>query len=392
MQDNLEVNTKLGSYEGIIGRRDYFLNLIILSSIALFYTLPYSIWLMTKITQFSDIVSLNTIFYTAPMFIKVWYILGTAGVSYLLVSNIVRRLNDINGRVNLPLNIICSLVFVINSFGAMFPRLLIYLVAFASFILGLILIFKKGKITSQLPYDVTKEFNWGAFLGTWIWGLFNKSYIPLFYLLLFLTPWAVYFQLYCGLKGNEWAYKNKKWDDVSKFNKSQEKQTLFWSIFNLLILPIIYLVFIISVSLIAAFVVTKSGNEEVVLTKLERFVDSMASTYFENYTLEENENKFYVLSSNWESYSYSEKKDILDFAAKMAHKERPKNSLSTMPKEYSKYMRDEELPRTKIYSANNLQLLAEFQFDESLLQKENPKFSDYFKVNINGYKFYNIED
>lgn len=75
-----------------------------------------------------------------------------------------------------------------------------------------------------MPYDYKKEFNWGAYFGTWIWGLFNNSYIPLLHLLLFLTPLGWYFRLLCGLKGNECAYKNKRYDDVKLFNKSQEKQ------------------------------------------------------------------------------------------------------------------------------------------------------------------------
>ncbi len=386
MQDNLNANTKLCSYEGIIGRRDYFLNLVILSSIAIFYTLPYSMWIMTKITQFSDVFSLNTLFYTAPVFLKVWYILGMTGVSYIFISNIVRRLNDINGRVNLPLNIIFSLIFVVNAFGAIFPTLLIYVVSFFTFILGLILIFKKGKITSQLPYDVTKEFNWGAFFGTWIWGLFNKSYIPLFHLLLFFTPWNLYFQLYCGLKGNEWAYKNKKWNDVSKFNKSQEKQTMFWSIYTCIIIPVLYFVLIFAICIIMFAFIGKDGNSEASKAKIEKFVEQVTSIYFESYKIEENENKFYVLSSDWNTYSFSDKKKILDMAANISANERFK----TDPKVYTSKIK--ELPRTKIYSANNLQLLAEFKMDESLAQKEDIKFLEAVKAGLKAYKFYNIED
>lgn len=386
MEDNLSVNSKLVSFDGVIGRRDYFLNLIIISSIAIFYTLPYSMWVMTKITQFTDIFSLNTLFFNAPVFIKVWYILGVSGVSYLLISNIVRRLNDISGRNNLPLNIICSLIFVINAFGVMFPTKLIYLISFFAFILGLFLIFKKGKITSQLPYDYTKEFNWGAFFGTWIWGLFNKSYIPLFHLLLFFTPWNLYFQLYCGLKGNEWAYKNKKWDDVSKFNKSQEKQTIFWSIYTCVIVPILYFVLIFAIAFLMIAFIGKDSNGKANVAKLDKFVETVASVYYDSYDIEPNENKFYVLSSDWNTYSFSDKKRLLDMAANISANERHKANPLVYTSKIS------ELPRTKIYSANNLQLLAEFKKEEAISKKDNVGFVEYVKAGMNSYKFYNAED
>ena len=68
-----------------------------------------------------------------------------------------------------------------------------------------------------MPYDYKKEFNWGAFFGTWIWGLFNKSYKTLWMLLLWCTPWGLLFAIYCGIKGNEWAGKNRDWDNLEKF-------------------------------------------------------------------------------------------------------------------------------------------------------------------------------
>ena len=38
----------------------------------------------------------------------------------------------------------------------------------------------------EFPQEL-KRFNWGAFFGTWIWGLVNKSYITLLQLILGLT-------------------------------------------------------------------------------------------------------------------------------------------------------------------------------------------------------------
>ena len=52
-------------------------------------------------------------------------------------------------------------------------------------IIGLFLMIKKGAVTGTYPVDPVFKFNWGAFFGTWIWGLFNKTYITLFEILLF---------------------------------------------------------------------------------------------------------------------------------------------------------------------------------------------------------------
>ncbi len=57
---------------------------------------------------------------------------------------------------------------------------------------------------------IKKKFNWGAFLLTWIWGIFNKSLIPLFLLPILFIPKVgaliyFFFAIWFGKKGNEWA-------------------------------------------------------------------------------------------------------------------------------------------------------------------------------------------
>ena len=73
----------------------------------------------------------------------------------------------------------------------------------------LFLYFKKGQITSALPYDVTKDFNFAAFWGSALWGLANKVYQPLWMLILMFTPFSGIFAMICGLKGNEWYFKKQ---------------------------------------------------------------------------------------------------------------------------------------------------------------------------------------
>ena len=255
MEDKLRLNTKLYGFTGIIGRRDYYLNCVIIAAIALFFTLPCTIWLNSRIQNYMDLFNLSKIFSQTPFLLKWWFISGIPLIFVLQASNITRRLNDINGKINTVLNIfILSITFLNNLSFFILPFGISCLLAIVGFIIGLIIVFKRGKITGTYPYDVTKEFNWGAFFGTWIWGLFNKSYKTLWMILLFFTPWAFYYQIYCGLKGNEWAFKNKKWKNVSVFNKTQKKQSIIYAIF----IPILFIIIFILLGLCTALFITEN--------------------------------------------------------------------------------------------------------------------------------------
>ena len=415
MIDKLRLNTKLFSFGGIIGRRDYVLNLVYIWAINVFFVLPYNAWLFTKAESFTDFIDLSGLFISSPIFLKIWFVLGTIFVSVLTVSNAIKRLNDISGKENNVLNISVSILFVLALFSMMLPILLCILISFIATIVGFILISKKGEITSKYPYDVTKIFNWGAFLGTWIWGLFNKSYIPLFMLLLFPTPWSFCFQLYCGLKGNEWAFKNKKWKYVQAFNKSQEKQTMFWGIFNLLIIPIAYFIIVFS----AVFYLFSGSTSEVPekreaakqrMEKFENFLVDIGRSYFTNYKITENENIFYIEEDEWAFSIYSDKKDMIEMAARIAALEKEKTweiqeeerqrlkklyannlaELKRVPKYKRKPTKYSELPKTKIYGAKTGQLLAEYV--DTGVRAKDTSFPEYVKKTINSYKFYNVAD
>ena len=107
----------------------------------------------------------------------------------------------------------------------------------------------------EIPKEV-KRFSWGAFFFGWIWGLFNKSYLTLigfavsvlslsiaFFLLLgglsggkevaglmFLLIMLLNIvsnivgfalSIWFGVKGNDWAWQNKKWDSLKHFHDVQ---------------------------------------------------------------------------------------------------------------------------------------------------------------------------
>ncbi len=93
-----------------------------------------------------------------------------------------------------------------------------------------------------------KGFNWGAFLLTFIWGIRYKAWITLLAipLMWFQLPlglnWILLLvlQLYCGIKGNEWAYRF----DYNKSEYDFKMTQIKWAIFGFslqFILPMILL-------------------------------------------------------------------------------------------------------------------------------------------------------
>jgi hypothetical protein len=77
---------------------------------------------------------------------------------------------------------------------------------------------------------------WGAFLLSWIWAIFNRTWLGL----LCLIPGVGFVMQFVLLfKGREWAWKNKKWESVERFNRVQRH----WSIAGLLLTIIFPLVF-----------------------------------------------------------------------------------------------------------------------------------------------------
>ena len=97
---------------------------------------------------------------------------------------------------------------------------------------------------------VAKRFNWGAFLLTWIWGLGNRTYITLLVfvgVILGIIPfigWLIPLGLsiWFGIKGNTWAWQNKKWKSVEHFHEVQKKWAIGGIIVSLIfsvVVPII---------------------------------------------------------------------------------------------------------------------------------------------------------
>lgn len=387
MLDNLRLNTRLIGFDGIIGRWDFCLNFVYLCMIGVLFSLPASGYMMSRIGNLTDFFSMNIVFWQAPWLLKIWVLPGTAFVLYIGISLIVRRLNDINGEVNNNINTAVSVLYALSAFRILFPLWIYFLLELANFIILICLIVTKGKITGKYPYDYRKEFNWGAFFGTWIWGLFNKSYKTLWMLLLWMTPWGFFYSLVCGFKGNEWASKNRDWQNIEEFNNSQEMQTIVFAVLSILVFPIVYTLIIAGIVGALIFTVvdetkTSPEHKSATMEKLDSALNSFGSLYFESYDITQNENKFYVLPSDWSGYTFTEKKDILDMASSMSASYRNKQD------DDKYYSKTSELNRTKIYSSENGELLGEFYMDEEVYSSEKFSLKDALKASMKAYKFY----
>lgn len=386
MINKLRLNTKFLGTDGIIGRYDFCYNLIFLGMIALIFSLPLNLYLLANLGTLEDLLNLNKVWAEASWLLKIWTLVGGIVCSYIVCINANRRLNDINGKISKDINLIFSTLFIINTFGVIFPCPIAMLLTTLNTIAILYLVLQKGEITGKYPYDYRKEFNWGAYFGTWLWGLWNKSYKTLWIILLGWTPWGFLYSLYIGMKGNEWAANNRDWQNLDEFKKSQETQTIVFVLYKVLLLPIIiYTVVFGTIFGIMATSIKEAASSPECNSKLEKLdttFEKFSSIYFESYKITKDENKFYVLPEDWSRYSYSEKKDILDMAASLASSKRSKADKNGY------YSKTKELPRTKIYNIKNNELLAEYFMDESLLYSENTTTKNILKSAMKAYKFY----
>ena len=70
-----------------------------------------------------------------------------------------------------------------------------------------------------VPAEVDR-WNWGAFLLNWIWGVGNNTFIAL---LMFVPFAGIIMMFVLGVKGSEWAWRNKRWESVEQFKAVQGK-------------------------------------------------------------------------------------------------------------------------------------------------------------------------
>ena len=108
----------------------------------------------------------------------------------------------------------------------------------------------------ELPYEL-QRFNWGAFFFTWIWGLFNNSYLTLLYFIVLIfyrfpilsSIISLIFWIWFGICGNRWAWENKRWKSIKHFNDVQRT----WATAGTILFGICFLIVFIFIGIIQEY-------------------------------------------------------------------------------------------------------------------------------------------
>lgn len=393
MGDNyFNENNKFLSLFGVLGRRGFIINTLIIELIeGLIWSTPivYLIMFNPKIIEDFGL-------YTAkPTIMPLWWTIWIAVVglisSALYFPSVVRRVRDIIGEVDdNRIYMVASILSVVIFMGYT-PVGATFFGKWISFFVILVLIFQKGKITAKKPKSKIIKFNWGAFLGTWIWGLFNKAPITLLMLPLCLTFSWFPFMLICGLMGNEWAAGNDKYDSLEDFHKSQEKQATLWAI----IAPILLIVGFVAAMFLSGIVFYNYSKAH---PEFKTKFESLSKEYMQvsvesNYTkieLGDIENKFYIEPEIWSKLTPKYRKQMFDMAANYAAMSKNNAEISKSKKMYP--INIEVMNKTKIYSSFNNEVLAEYYVNPDVFSKELKKaktIKEVLSISNSGYKINN---
>ena len=101
----------------------------------------------------------------------------------------------------------------------------------------------QGKMAA-LPPELT-GWNWGGFFLTWIWGIGNSTFIAFLTFIPFVNIVMIFV---LGAKGNEWAWQNKRWNNIEHFKKVQK----LWAIWGAVLFALGIILFIIIISIAIA--------------------------------------------------------------------------------------------------------------------------------------------
>jgi hypothetical protein len=71
---------------------------------------------------------------------------------------------------------------------------------------------------ADIPREII-HWNWGAFFLNWIWGIRNKTYIAF---LCIIPVIGFVMMIVLGMRGNEWAWQNKRWESIEQFQHEQK--------------------------------------------------------------------------------------------------------------------------------------------------------------------------
>lgn len=109
-----------------------------------------------------------------------------------------------------------------------------------------------GTPEANLPEEL-KGWNWGGLLLPFVWGPFNRVWLGLAVVLVFIPPMSDVLVLllygpaaiFVGMRGNELAWRARKWDSIEQF-RAVQAQWARWGMIGFGLLAISMLMFLTS--------------------------------------------------------------------------------------------------------------------------------------------------
>ena len=387
MSGYFEENKKFFSLRGVLNRRNFFVNLLIIELIESLLVTPvvYLMFFKPEIMQ---------AFSAAPRPIWVSLMMVVLGLvnSVLLFPSVVRRIRDILGDEDDNKISVISAVLTVIMFIVYTPLGTSFFGSWLTLFVMVSLLFWQGKISGERQKSEIIKFNWGAFWGTWIWGLLNKSFVTLWILPLLFTAGWFPFMLLCGFRGNEWAYEKNsdKYENVEKFHKTQFKQSaiLFF------VMPIVVVATSIGISAIMSRSIalcSKSHPDfnKKIETKFNNYQINSIEAAFDKIELNKDEYKFYLDPEDWQSVGTTIKISI--FKNAMGYVLIKNNKSSINVEDYVESI--DLLNKIKLYSTFNNEELGAFSlkpeevktaYQRSVKEKS---YTEFKKLWNSGYKF-----
>lgn len=90
---------------------------------------------------------------------------------------------------------------------------------------------------TPVPPEI-QGWSWAGFLMSWIWSIAHSAWLGLVLCLLL----GIIGNIVQGVKGNEWAWQNRRWESIEQFKATQR----VWVIWGLVLLGVGVVIWIIS--------------------------------------------------------------------------------------------------------------------------------------------------